>query len=86
MQNDLQFRALPRSERLTILKLTSILRIADSLDRAHTQRIQDFNVAFNDNTMTIVTDGTHQNILEKIAITEKSDLFESVFGYKVIIN
>ncbi len=86
MQNDLQFRALPRSERLTILKLTSILRIADSLDRAHTQRIQDFNVTFNDNTMTIVTDGTHQNILEKIAITEKSDLFESVFGYKVIIN
>ena len=35
--------------------------------------------------MTIVTDGSHNNVLEKIAIEEKSDLFESIFGYRVML-
>ncbi len=77
------FITLPRMERLSILKLTAILRIADSLDRAHTQRITDFKISFTDNTMTILTDGTHHNVLEKIALSEKAGLYESVFGYKV---
>lgn len=85
MQEDEQFTSLSRTERLTILKLAAILRIADSLDRAHTQRIQNFKIALTNDTMTIKTDGTHNNVLEKIAITEKSDLFESVFGYKVVL-
>lgn len=86
MLDDETFQAIPREERLIILKLTAVLRVADCLDRSHTQRIKDFNLSFKNNTMTIVTDGTHQNILEKIAVAEKSDLFESIFGYKVILN
>ncbi len=85
MQSDAKFLSLPREERLAILKLTAILRVADCLDRAHTQRINSFKISFTNDTMTITTDGTHQNILEKIAIVEKSDMFESVFGYKVIL-
>lgn len=85
MKDDKNFTSLPRSNRLTILKLTAILKIADSLDRAHTQRIKNFKITFTDDTMTIKTDGTHNNILEKIAISEKSDLFETVFGYKVVL-
>lgn len=84
-QDDPQFLALPRTERLTILKLTAILRVADALDRAHTQRISDFAISFTNDTMTMTTNGTHHNVLEKLAVTEKSDFFESVFGYKVIL-
>ncbi len=85
MRDDPFFSSLPRKERLTVLKLTAILRISDSLDRAHTQRIKDFKITFTNDSMTIKTDGSHNNVLEKIAIAEKSDLFESVFGYKVIL-
>ncbi len=85
MRHDDFFSSLPRNERLTVLKLTAILRIADCLDRAHTQRIKDFKITFTNDSMTIKTDGSHNNVLEKIAIAEKSDLFESVFGYKVIL-
>lgn len=85
MKDDPEFMALPRTSRLTILKLTAILKIADSLDRAHTQRIKDFKIAFTNDTMTIITDGSLNNILEKLAIEEKSDLFESIFGYKVFL-
>jgi len=85
MKDDSLFISLPRDMRLTILKLTAILKIADSLDRAHTQRIQNFKITFTNETMTILTDGSHNNILEKIAISEKSNLFESIFGYKVLL-
>ncbi len=86
MKSDRHFLSLSRTMRLAILKLTAILKIADSLDRAHTQRIEEFKLSFTKDTMTIITDGTHNNVLEKIAIAEKSDLFESVFGYKVLLN
>lgn len=85
MKSDKEFVSLPRDARLTILKLTAILKIADSLDRAHTQRIGKFRLSFTTDTMTIVTDGSHNNVLEKIAIEEKSDLFESIFGYRVML-
>jgi exopolyphosphatase / guanosine-5'-triphosphate,3'-diphosphate pyrophosphatase len=84
-QDDPSFISLPRDERLTILKLTALIRVADALDRGHTQRISDFSLTFRNDIMTIVTDGKHHNVLEKIAVTEKSDIFESVFGYKVIL-
>ena len=86
LKDDKHFVTLPRTVRLAVIKLTAILKIADSLDRAHTQRIEDFKISFTNDTMTIITDGTHNNVLEKIAISEKSDLFERVFGYKVLLN
>lgn len=85
MSEDEVFSSLPRQTRLTILKLTAVLRIADCLDRAHTQRIKDFKLSFTNDSMTIKTDGSHNNVLEKSAIIEKSDLFESIFGYKVVL-
>lgn len=85
MKDDQSFTSLTRELRLTILKLTAILRIADAIDRAHTQRVHGLKIAFTNDTMTLRTDGTHNNVLEKIAISEKSDLFESVFGYKVVL-
>jgi exopolyphosphatase/guanosine-5'-triphosphate,3'-diphosphate pyrophosphatase len=84
-QDNTEFLALPRDGRLTILKLTAILRVADALDRAHTQRISEFKISFTNDTMTMTTNGQHHNVLEKIAVTEKSDMFESVFGYRVIL-
>ena len=85
MGADSHFRSLPRDARLTILKLTAILKIADALDRSHTQRIKNFKISFSHDTMMIQTDGSHNNVLEKLAVREKSDTFESVFGYKVLL-
>jgi len=68
------------------LKLASILRIADSMDRSHTQHIEDFNISFKADTMIIHTNNRAVSNLEKMAITEKSDLFEFVFGYTIIVS
>ncbi len=84
--SDDDFYAFSRQERTLVLKLASILRIADSMDRSHTQHIEDFEITFRTDTMIIHTkEGTVSNI-EKMAVAEKSDLFEFVFGYTIIMS
>ncbi|MCR5606226.1 MAG: HD domain-containing protein [Treponema sp.] len=84
-QEDSQYKSLPRSDRLMILKLASILRVADALDRSHQQRIKDFTLSLSSDSLTIRVKGNPYIILEKMAITDKGDLFESVFGYKIVL-
>jgi len=83
-QDDEQFQMLPRSDRMTILKLTSILRIADALDRGHAQKMSDMALRLENDTFVLQVK-ERNTVLEKIALTEKAGLFESVFGYKVML-
>ena len=84
-QDEDSFLMLPRSDRMTILKLTAILRIADALDRGHIQKFNDFTIKVQQNSLVISTKTSKNTVLEKIALNEKSGMFESVFGYKVIL-
>ena len=84
-QDEDSFLMLPRSDRMTILKLTAILRIADAMDRGHIQKFSDFSIKIQENSIVIHTKTTNNTVLEKIALSEKSGMFESVFGYKVIL-
>ena len=70
---------------MTIVKLTAILRIADALDRGHLQKYSDLSIKIHENSFYIRTKKTKNTVLEKIAIAEKSGMFEDVFGYKVIL-
>lgn len=84
-QNDNEFKFLPRSYRMIVLKLSAILRVADALDRGHKQNLTDFTITRNQDSFTIRIRG-HKNLtLEKIAITQKGDLFENIFGYKIVL-
>jgi exopolyphosphatase / guanosine-5'-triphosphate,3'-diphosphate pyrophosphatase len=83
-QDDEQFQMLPRADRMTILKLTAILRIADALDRGHAQRMSDMMLHLENDTFVLQVK-ERNTVLEKIALTEKAGLFESVFGYKVML-
>lgn len=83
-QDDEQFQLLPRSDRMTILKLTAILRIADALDRGHAQKMSDMTLRLENDTFVLQVK-ERNTVLEKIALAEKAGLFESVFGYKVML-
>ena len=76
---------MPRGDRMLILKLTAILRIADAMDRGHIQEFSDFSVKLEQNTLLISTKKSKNTVLERIALQEKAGMFESVFGYKVIL-
>ncbi len=84
-QDEESFTIYQRSTRMTILKLTAILRIADALDRGHIQKFNDFTIKIQQNSILIHTKNSKNAVLEKIALAEKSGMFESVFGYKVIL-
>ena len=84
-QDEESFLMFPRKERMTILKLTAILRIADAMDRGHIQKFSDFTIKLEQNHMLIQTKDSKNTVLEKIALSEKSGMFESIFGYKVIL-
>lgn len=84
-QGDDFFYALPRSDRMLVQKLAALLRIADALDRGHTQRITKFDITYSGDTVIFKLLGVHDTALEKSALAEKSDLFESVFGYKILL-
>ena len=83
--NDPEIKMLPRHTRMTILKLSAILRLSDAFDRGHQQRLKDFNISFAKDSITFRVKGTNNLALEKLAVAEKGGLFESVFGYKIVL-
>lgn len=85
-QDDEHFAMLPRGDRMIILKLTSILRIADALDRAHSQKLKDLFISKQNDTLFITSRTKHNIVLEKQALAEKSNMFEYVFGYRIILS
>ena len=77
---------LERSEYMTIVKLTAILRVANALDRSHKQKIKDIHVNVKDNhTMQILVDTTEDLTLEQALFMEKSGFFEDVFSIRPIL-
>ncbi|MBR5866935.1 MAG: HD domain-containing protein, partial [Spirochaetaceae bacterium] len=85
-QYNTQFSMSRREDRITILKLTSILRLADALDRGHSQKINDFSIDFHTDSLVISCGHEQDLALERLAVAQKADFFETVFGYKVYLS
>jgi exopolyphosphatase/guanosine-5'-triphosphate,3'-diphosphate pyrophosphatase len=77
-----EYALLDRDSRLTVSKLAAILRVADALDRKHAQQLRQVTFSRADGTFLITTQETTDLTLEQIALKEKGDLFEQVFGLK----
>jgi len=85
-QSDIEFMTLQREERVLVLKMASILRVADALDRGHTQQIKKITVERRMETMVLHVDKAYDLSLEQMGIEEKGGMFQDVFGYKVILS
>ncbi|GBU27606.1 phosphatase [Treponema sp. R8-4-B8] len=84
--SDLEFMILQREERVVVLKMASILRVADALDRGHTQQIKNITVERRSETIVLHADKAYDLSLELMGLEEKGGLFQDVFGYKVILS
>jgi exopolyphosphatase/guanosine-5'-triphosphate,3'-diphosphate pyrophosphatase len=82
---DIDYLALQREERILVLKMASILRVADALDRGHSQRVKGVTVEKRSETVALHTGGTYDLSSERLGLEEKADMFQDVFGYKVIL-
>ncbi|MDR0497080.1 MAG: HD domain-containing protein [Treponema sp.] len=83
---DIDYIALQREERILVLKMVSILRVADSLDRGHSRQVKLKSVEKKSETVVLHTEGAGDISLELMGLDEKGGLFQDVFGYKIVVN
>jgi exopolyphosphatase/guanosine-5'-triphosphate,3'-diphosphate pyrophosphatase len=66
--------------------MVSILRVADALDRGHAQQVKLKSIEKKGEVLALCIDTVLDLSMELIGLEEKSDLFQDVFGYKVVLN
>lgn len=79
----LPYMSLPREQRVIVSKLAAILRIADALERGHSQQVSDFRLERGEEEIVLHVAGATDLALERHALETKADLFEEVFGLRV---
>jgi exopolyphosphatase/guanosine-5'-triphosphate,3'-diphosphate pyrophosphatase len=79
------FSDLSREERMTVIKLAAILRIADALDRSHSQRIKDIRLKREGDVFHIEATGVNDTTVEQLAVNSKSDIFQEIYGCEVVV-
>ena len=83
---DETFKSLPQKDRLTVTKLTAILRLADSLDTSHSRSITDLRLTpAARNGWKISIEGEGDLLLDKWQLRKRKKLFEDVFGVSLQI-
>lgn len=80
-----EYTALDRESRLIVVKLASLLRIADALDRRRVQPLEKISFSRERDDFVITVNEPADLMLESLALKEKANLFEQVFGMKVLL-
>lgn len=79
------YAMLDRESRVAVSKLAAILRVADSLERSHSQRINNIRCEREDGRLVISVPQVDDLSLEQLALKQKGALFEETFGLKVLL-
>lgn len=79
----LEFMALPHRARMTVMKLASLLRIADSLENSQRQNIRKIRFEFIEASLLIIVDCSEEPFSIENSFNSRKDLFEDFFGIKL---
>jgi exopolyphosphatase / guanosine-5'-triphosphate,3'-diphosphate pyrophosphatase len=79
------FKVLPAKDRVSVSKLSAILRLADALDHEHAGKVTDIVVEYIRPRFVIKLHGQGDLLLEKWALVKRIPLFEEIFGVKVAV-
>ena len=71
-------KSLPQKDRVTVLKLSALLRLADGVDVSHTSRVP--NIIFKQEKNNWQLKLPNDLMLEKWAIEKRKALFQEIFG------
>lgn len=69
---------------IIIAKLTAILRLANSLDRSHKQKLMDSKIVVKDGELVITTGYDGDLTLEQFSFKQKAEFFEEIFGIRPV--
>ncbi len=79
------YATLDRESRVVVSKMAAMLRVADSLERSHSQRINNVLCKREDGRLVISVPQVDDLSLEQLALKQKGALFEETFGLKVLL-
>ena len=71
--------------KILIAKLTAILRLADSMDRAHKQTLKNCKMAVKEDKLVISGDYRRDMTLDAISVEQKAAFFEEIFGIRPVL-
>ena len=78
--------ALPQPSRVAVSKIAAILRLADALDRNHSQEIVSVRALPADDELTLEVKSRGDLLVDEWALEAKADLFREVFGLPVTLS
>lgn len=75
-----QKTGIDRDGYLVAAKLTAILRLANSMDRSHYQKVEGLKAIAKDGTLQLIVDSNRDISLELGLLKDKVEFFEEIFG------
>jgi exopolyphosphatase/guanosine-5'-triphosphate,3'-diphosphate pyrophosphatase len=79
------YEQLSAKQRSNVAGLAAILRLANALDRERAGAVRSVELAFKKPKLTMKLTGEGEMLLEKWALSEQREQFESVFGVKIAV-
>jgi len=79
------FTRLAEADRTLVVKLASLLRVADALDREHVQAVRELRARVTKKGVVLELDGSGDLLLERWALRRKANLFVDTFGVPIEI-
>jgi exopolyphosphatase/guanosine-5'-triphosphate,3'-diphosphate pyrophosphatase len=77
--------SLERDDRMIVSKLSAILRVANALDKDHSQQTIDLNISREGDQLVLTAQNVSDLTMGRMALASRSDFFTEVFGKKVIL-
>ena len=76
---------LGQADYIVVAKLAAILRIANVLDKSHTQKIEDINVSISNDKLVISAKTYDDLALETGLFESRADFFEQIYGIRPVL-
>jgi exopolyphosphatase/guanosine-5'-triphosphate,3'-diphosphate pyrophosphatase len=77
------FTALDRDQRIAVVKMAAMLRVADALEASHAQRLHELRFARESGRLVISIPQIEDLSLEQLTLKQSGSLFEETFGMPV---
>lgn len=79
------FTTLDRDQRIAVVKMAAMLRVADALEASHAQRLHELRFSRESGRLVIAIPQVEDLSLEQLALKQSGTLFEETFGMPVLL-
>lgn len=83
---DYNYANLTHKDKMTVSKLSAILKVADALDKNYLQKLQNIKISLSKNRLIFNVFTEVDTIIEQMKLSEVKEFFNEVYGLEIEIN